>query len=96
MPASQGGHSVRLTGLSCFSQPAGGDGSLADPFYARGVVFHFAGVYIRLGIFSAAVMVVVDALISNRIPDNMSKTTTAAPKKPSCEFAYAMITANRK
>jgi len=31
--------------------------------YGRGVVFHFAGVYITPGIFSAAAMVLVDVLI---------------------------------
>jgi hypothetical protein len=31
--------------------------------YGRGVVFRFAGVYVTPGIFSAAVMVLVDFLI---------------------------------
>ena len=31
--------------------------------YARGVVFHFAGVYLTPGIFSAALMVVVGVVI---------------------------------
>ena len=31
--------------------------------YGRGVVFHFAGVYITPGIFSAAAMVLADVLI---------------------------------
>jgi hypothetical protein len=31
--------------------------------YGRGVVFHFAGVYITPGIFTSAAMVLVDVLI---------------------------------
>jgi hypothetical protein len=31
--------------------------------YGRGVVFHFAGVYITPGIFSAAAMILADVLI---------------------------------